>query len=78
MHQVQHFETIVTALREASTAAELKRVEHHARLRGVQDILVVASQSLTAPQMSSSTVGDSRPAPEDAAAAPLAKRTRQS
>ena len=78
MHQVQQLEATVAALRETSAAGELERFEHHAKLRGVQDILVVVSQRLAAPPMSSSTVGASRPAPEDATAAPPAKRTRHS
>ena len=78
MHQVQQLETTVTALREASAAAEREFVEHHAKIRGVQEILPVVSQLLAAPLMSSSTVGASRPAPEDAMAAPPAKRKRHS
>ena len=76
MHQVQHLETTVTALCEASAAGERERVEHHAKLRGVQDILAVVSQRFTAPPMSSSAVGASHPLPEDATVAPPAKRTR--
>ena len=60
----------------ASTAAERERIEHHAELHTVQDVLAVVTQRLTAPLMSSSTVGASRPAPEDAAAAAPVKRTR--
>ena len=71
-------ETTATALGEAFAAGERERVEHHAKLRSVQDILAVVSQRLAAPLMSWSTVGASRPTPEDATAAPLAKRTRQS
>ena len=78
MHQVQQLEATVAALCEASAAGELERVENHAKLRGVQNILAVVSQRLAAPPMSSSTVGASRLAPEDASAAPPAKRTRHS
>ena len=78
MHQVQELEATVTALREASAAGEHKSVENHAKLRGVQDILAVFIQRLAAPPMSSSTVEASRPAPENATAAPPAKRTRHS
>ena len=76
MHQVQKLEATVTALREASAAGERDRVENHAKLRGVQEILAVVSQRLAAPPMSSSTVRASRPAPEDTSAASPAKRTR--
>ena len=78
MHQVQQPEATVAALHEASPAGERELVEKHANLRGVQDILAVVSQRLAAPPMSSSTVGASRPAPDDASAAPPAKRTRYS
>ena len=78
MNQVQQLETTVTVLREASAVGERERVEHHAKLHGVQDILAVVSQRLAVPPMSSSTVGDSRPAFEDATAAPPTKRTRHS
>ena len=78
MHQVQQLEATVAALREASAGGERERVENHAKLRGVQDILAVVSQRLAASPMSSSTVGASCPAPEDASAAPPAKRTRHS
>ena len=77
MHQVQQLEATVKALGEASAAGERERVENHAKLRGVQDILAVVSQRLAAPPMSSSTVG-ARPAPEDATAAPPARRTHHS
>ena len=70
MHQVQQLDTTVTALHEASTAAERECIEHHVKLRGVQDILAVVSQRLVALPMSSSTVGATRPALEDAAATP--------
>ena len=78
MHQVPQLEKTVMALREASAAGERERVEHHAKLRGVQDILAVVSQRLAVPPMSSSTDGVFRPAPDDATAAPPANRTRHS
>ena len=62
----------------AITAADRERVELTARFRAVQDFLDVVSQRLAAPPMSSSTVGASRHAPEDAEAAPAAKRMRYS
>ena len=76
MNQMQQMKTSVTALRETSTAVERERSEHHVKLRGVQDILVVVIQRLAAPPMPLSTVGAARPAPEHAAAAPPAKCTR--
>ena len=69
-HQVQQLKKAVATLREASPAAERKRGECHARLPTVQDVLAVVSQRLSAPPMSSSTVGASRPTPEDAEAPP--------
>ena len=78
MNQVQQREANVAALREASPVGERENVKNHAKLRRVQDILEVVSQRLPAPPMSSSTVGAYRPAPEDASAAPLAKRMRHS
>ena len=66
----------IPAYHFASTAAERGRIEHHAELYTVRDVLAVMSQRLTAPLMSSSTVGASCPAPEDAEAAPAEKRPR--
>ena len=78
VHQVQQLKKAVAMLREASTAAEHKRGEHHAKLRAVQDVLAVVIQVLAAPPMSSSAVGAPCPAPEDAKTAPPAKRTHHS
>ena len=78
MHQMQELETTVTALRESSAAGECERVEHHAKLRGIQGILAVVSHRLAAPPMFSSTVGASGPALEDSTAAPSVKRTHHS
>ena len=74
----QQLKATVAALREAFAAGERERVENYAKLPSVQDILEVVSHRLVAPLMSSSTVGASRPAPEDASAAPLKESTRHS
>ena len=47
-HHVQQPKKTVATLREASTAAQRERGEHHAKLRSVQDVLAVVIQRLEA------------------------------
>ena len=49
VHQVRHLKKAVSTLPEASTAGEGERVEYHAKLCAVPDVLAVVIQRLAAP-----------------------------
>ena len=78
MHRVRQLEKTNAELRASAKVAMRERVEHHAKLRAVQDVLAVVGQRLAGPPMASPTVGASRPSPDTPDAGPPSKRARRS